>query len=297
MNKSNPRPWHQPVLLAAAMHYLQPGPNKRYLDATLGGGGYSYALYQKRAKVLSLDWDPAMVQLAKEHYPCPNASWQLRVANFADLNLVCREEDFCPLSGVVFDLGLTKWHYQLGRGFSFQEKAYLDMRLNPALEQTAVDFITAASVGQLEKWLLTLGQEKFAAEIAPFLKAAVRRGALADEIAAGIADIYHRHQEKPHHHPATKTFLALRILVNRELENLRRGLEGALASLAPGGRLVVVSFHSGEDRIVKTFLRRREREGKLRVLTKKALQPSREERRKNPLARSARLRAGEKNEG
>ncbi len=296
MNKNVFRSRHQPVLLAAAMKYLDPKPGERYLDATLGGGSYSYTLYQKGARVLSLDWDPLMIDQAKKHYPCPNASWRLRVANFADLAQVCQKEKFCPLAGVVFDLGLTKWHYQLGRGFSFQENAPLDMRLSPELPQTAADIIAASSLAQLEKWLLQIGQERFAAEIAQFLKKAVGRGLMAAEIAEGIAEIYRRHHVSPRNNPATKTFLVLRILVNQELENLKKGLEGAVASLAAGGRLVVVSFHSGEDRLVKQFFRRQEREKRLKILTRKAQRPAAAEVKQNPLARSARLRAAEKNE-
>ncbi len=296
MNKNIFRSRHQPVLLALAMRYLDPKPGERYLDATLGGGSYSYALYQKGAQVLSLDWDPLMIQQAKEHYPCPNASWHLRLANFADLAQICREEKFCPLRGVVFDLGLTKWHYQLGRGFSFQEGAPLDMRLNPELPQTAADIITTSSLAQLEKWLLQIGQEQFASEIARFLKKAVGQDLMAADIAEGIAKIYQRHHVSPRNNPATKTFLVLRILVNREIENLEKGLEGALVSLAPRGRLVVISFHSGEDRLVKQFFRRQEKEGRLKILTKKAQRPTAAEVEQNPLARSACLRAAEKNE-
>ena len=286
--------WHQPVLLREIIEYLQPQKNKRYLDATLGGGGYSYEIYRQGGLVLSLDWDPVIIDLAKKRYSCPSASWQLRVGNFAQLEMICRDDNFCPLDGVIFDLGLSKMHYQLQRGFSFQEAAPLDMRLNPHLEETASDLIRRLPVEDLAASLERLSQENYSREIAQALKKAVRGKKSAREIAQKIAAVYQRHNKRTKLHPATKTFLALRIMVNHEEENLGSGLAAALRALAPHGRLLIVSFHSGEDRIVKTFFRRQEELGKLKILTRQPVYPSGQELKINRLSRSAKLRVAEK---
>jgi len=287
---------HKPVLLKTALEYLQPRIGGKYLDATLGGGGYSNEIYKQGGRVLSLDWDPAIIRFVKEHYNCPNASWHLRMANFANLALICREENYLPVDGVVFDLGLSKMHYQLfKRGFSFHDETILDMRLNPNIAMTAVDIIKQLNLEELASSLRRLVQEKYAEEIARKLKEAVHRGDLtADKIADEVASVYQEKGVETKSHPATKTFLALRILVNKEGENLRKGLIAAISVLAKGGRLVIVSFHSGEDRLVKMFFRRQEKQGILKILTKQPIYPSTQEKKKNYLSRSARLRVAER---
>ncbi len=286
--------WHQPVLLQEVLEYLQPRKRRRYLDATLGGGGYSYEIHRQGGLVLSLDWDPSIVVLAKKRYSCPNASWRLRVGNFARLATFCQEENFCPLSGIIFDLGLSRMHYQMRRGFSFKETAPLDMRLNPHLQETAADLIRRLPEKQLAVFLERLAQEKYAREIAQALKKTIRKTVSAKEVAKAIVDIYYRHGEQPKLHPATKTFLALRMMVNREEKNLSAGLAASLWVLHSRGRLLVISFHSGEDRIVKAFFRQQEGKRKLKILTKQPIYPSERELKVNYLSRSARMRVAEK---
>ncbi len=237
----------------------------------------------------------------------------LRQANFEALYDVAREEGFVPLDGVLFDLGLSS--YQLAdpaRGFSFAAESAPDMRFDEGRGLSALELIDRSSERELAGILATFGEERRAGRLAKAILAARAEGRIvtaADLAGVVAAAVPARRADAGRIHPATRTFQALRIAVNRELEVLGTGLAGALAALRPGGRLAVISYHSGEDRIVKRFLARESRDcveeplppvctcghrAQLRAVTKGVTTPGPEEVRRNRRARSAKLRVAEK---
>lgn len=294
---------HQPVLLKEVKEILLPGKGKRIIDATLGLGGHTRVFLESGAEVLALERDPEMVPKAKKRLSrflagsaCPGASLTVVRANFSQIEKVAKERGFFPVDGVFFDLGLSRWHLkEAGRGFSFDDPS-LDGRLSPEEKLTMAAVVNHFSEEELEKIFSQLAQEPFAKEIARAIvqRRQKKKWETAAELSRLIEEVYQKKRRRGKRHPATKVFLALRILVNRERENLKKGLEGGWRLLKSGGRLVVISFHSGEDRIVKQFLRQQAKKGEGKVLTKKAIRPTREERERNPSSRSALLRGGEK---
>jgi 16S rRNA (cytosine1402-N4)-methyltransferase len=306
---------HRPVLLSEALALLQVRPGGRYIDATFGGGGHTRTILEAsepNGTVLALDADREAVSRAAalgERHP---GRVTVRHANFAEIAAVARETGFQPVDGVLLDLGLSS--FQLAspeRGFSFRSTGPLDMRFNQLTPgPTAADIVNTASERDLAQILFSYGEEPKARRIARAIAAAREAGRI--ETTAQLAALVERavggRRGQPIH-PTTRTFQALRIAVNRELDVLRDVLQGALDLLAPGGRLVVISFHSLEDRIVKTFFRT-EAQGcvcppgtpvcicghqpKLRILTPKPIRPSEEEQALNPRSRSALLRAAER---
>ena len=310
---------HVTVLLQEAVEGLAPRPGGRYLDGTFGGGGHTRALLEASApdgRVLALDVDPAAIARGEALRAEYGDRLTLRQANFASLAQVAREAGFAPLDGVLLDLGLSS--YQLAdeaRGFSFQHDGPLDMRFGPGAATTAAELVNGAGEDQLADILWRYGEERHARRIA---RAIVRErerapiattGALAALVARAVP---HRHGEagrRDRIHPATRTFQALRIAVNGELEALEAALGGAPAVLAPGGRLAVIAFHSLEDRIVKEFMRREATDclcpprlpvcvcghrATLRLVTRKGVRPSEAEVAANPRSRSAIRRVAEK---
>jgi 16S rRNA (cytosine1402-N4)-methyltransferase len=300
-------PPHIPVLLQAALSFLQVRPGGVYIDGTVGGGGHAAAILAASApggRLLGLDRDPAALEVARERLALYGDRATFRRGSFADL--IPLAQGFIPADGVLLDLGLSS--LQLAdptRGFSFSQDSPLDMRYDPSEGPTAADLVNTLSVRELTDLLYRYGEEKQARRIAEALVAArpIYRTA---ELASLIERTVGRRERI---HPATRTFQALRIAVNRELEALEAALPQALEVLRPGGRLVVISFHSLEDRIVKQFLRRESRDclcppeipvclcghrAQVRVLTPKPIRPDAAEVAANPRARSARLRAAEK---
>jgi len=285
---------HVPVLLKEVIQILDPKPGRKFIDATFGFGGHAREMLRQGAQVLGLDWDPEVIKLTKERLvACPSAPWSnltLVEANFAQIEEVARESNFYPVDGVLFDLGLSRWHYKKAqRGFSFQDQR-LDMRLSPQLPVTALEIVNRWDYDQLNQIFIKLAQEKLAGPIAQALVRARRLKPIksATELSQLVAQVYQRQGVKPKHHPATKVFLALRTVVNQELANLKTGLEGAVNILVSGGKLLVITFNSNEDRLVKQFLREKRQQDQLGDL--KLIFPSREEISQNPLARSAQLR-------
>jgi len=289
--------------------FLAVRPGGTYIDATVGGGGHAAAILTASApdgRLLGLDRDPAALEIARRRLAPFGDRALLRHGSFARLALLA--QDIAPVDGVVFDLGLSS--LQLAdprRGFAFSREGPLDMRFDPeAGGPTAADLVNTLSVKELAEVLYRYGEERQARRIAEAIVAArpVRTTTeLAEVVAAAVGS------RRGRIHPATRTFQALRIAVNRELDALAEALPQALDLLAPGGRLVVISFHSLEDRIVKRFLRRESRDcicppetpictcghrARLRVLTPKPVRPSPEEVAANPRSRSARLRAAQR---
>lgn len=311
---------HVPVMLDEVLAFLQPGPGGHYIDGTLGGGGHSAALLERSApdgKVLGIDADvQALARVRERHSSFVHEGRLLLVhGNFAELTRLVAEASFEPVDGVLLDLGFSS--YQMDdpqRGFSFSADGPLDMRLDLSLTVTAADIVNDASEEELADIFKRYGEEPRARQIARRIlrtraKAAITRTSqLAALAAAGVP-------YKPGAiHPATRVFQALRIEVNHELERLTTVLPQMLEILKAArreggvGRMVVISFHSLEDRIVKEFMRREATDcqcppripvcicghkAQLRILTPKPVTPGEQEIQYNPRARSAKLRAAE----
>ncbi len=284
---------HIPVLLKKVLAEFDPVKGKRFIDATLGFGGHTQELLKEESSVLGIDWDPEVAQKTKKRLfsYCPEASLSVVNGNFRNLKEIAKKHDFCPVDGVLFDLGISRWHYKKAeRGFSFEDEA-LDMRISPEAKQTAAEIVNSYSLEELNELFSKLVQEKLAKPIAEALVHArslkpIRSGKMLANL---IEQVYQNKHEKTDYHPATKVFLALRMTVNQELENLEKGLAESLELLKQGGKTLVITFHSGEDRLVKLFSKKLGEKYETKLIF-----PSAEEVAKNRLARSAKLRVIEK---
>lgn len=303
---------HIPVLLAEVIDGLAVKPGGCYLDATAGGGGHTAAILEASApngRVLGLDRDLEAVTRATVRLRTFGARGQVIHASYAQLHDVIRRVGFPPLDGALFDLGFSSWQVDAAeRGFAFRVDGPLDMRFDRTGDDpTASDLVNEWPESELVDLLRRYGEEPQSRRIARAIVAARPvRGTthLSDVIAAAVG-----RAPKTRIHPATRTFQALRIAVNHELETIEQALPQAVAALRPGGRLAVIAFHSLEDRVVKHFLRQEARgcicppnspictcghEPTLQVLTRKPIVPSAEEIAANPRSRSAKLRVAEK---
>lgn len=288
------RPAHTPVLLSEVLRWLDPRPGGVYVDATVGTGGHAEAILERLGPgglLIGLDRDPEACAFARTRLIRFGDAVRIVQANFEELRAVLAALGIERVDGVLMDLGVSSLQLERPeRGFSFHISGPLDMRMDPSIPTTAADLINRLSEPELAALISRYGEERFARRIA---REIVRRRPLAttEELREAVARAVPRRAWPGRIHVATRTFQALRIAVNRELEALERALPQAADVLAPLGRLVVIAFHSLEDRIVKRFLRS---EPRLRVLTPKPVRPSPEEVRANPRARSARLRAAER---
>ncbi len=298
--KEGSKPFHQPVLLKEVIEFLNIKPGEVYIDATVGGGGHTAAILKKGGRVFGLDRDPEAVSFANQRLKsvCPNADYQIVQGNFVDLEKIMVSHQVQRPAGILFDLGVSS--HQLDkkeRGFSFSAEAPLDMRMEPSLAVKAADLINGLHQGELEKLFSRLGEELLAVPIAKVIVRARKRAAIktTKQLAAIVSRVYQRrYRSKSRIHPATKVFLALRIAVNDELNNLKEGLVQAMRVLKKKGRLVVISFHGLEDKIVKDFFKKGGQSEWWEILTKKPVVPQEEEIKDNPRSRSAKLRAVEK---
>ncbi len=268
-----------------------PHSGGQHIDATLGAGGHAAEILKASApdgRLLGLDADPFALKIAAARLAAFGERAILRHSNFEFLRDVAQANGFVPATGIVFDLGLSSMQLDdEARGFSWQSQAALDMRFNPNDTTTAADLVNTLSENELADVIFKYGEERASRRIA---RAIVRARPIAT--ASDLADVIERAVGRHgRNHPATRTVMALRIAVNRELEVLENALAQAPGVLAPGGRIVVITFHSLEDRIVKNFLRG---EKSLRVLTKHPVRPARAEILANPRSRSAKLRAAER---
>ena len=308
---------HLPVLVEEVLHLLALRTGSSVADCTVGGGGHAERLLETTSpdgRLLGLDADRAAIAEASHHLARFGDRVELRQANFSSLFDVATETGFVPLDAVLFDLGLSS--YQLAdpqRGFSFASESAPDMRFDEEAGLSALDLIDATTQRELAGILATFGEERRAGRVAKAILAARQEGRLmtaadlAGVVAAALGS--RGRADAGRIHPATRTFQALRIAVNRELEVLGAGLAGALAALRPGGRMAVISYHSGEDRIVKRFMARESRDcvedppppvctcghrAQLRLVTRGVVTPTESEVGRNRRARSARLRVAEK---
>ncbi len=313
--------FHTPVLLNEVIDYLNVREGKKYIDATVGGGGHAVEIAKRGGVLLGIDYDPEAVAAATEKVrglnQSPNrlpaqaglvAQSLLVQGNFKDIDKIAQKHGFEKVDGILFDLGMSSWQIEKsGRGFSFQKDELLDMRVDPALKVSAADLINGLTTKELYELFTKFGEEKFSRRIANTISRArrIKRIERTNELANLIEKVYsHSFAQNSRKfanriHPATRVFQSLRIAVNDELTNLRDALPKAVNLLEPGGRLVVISFHSLEDRIVKNFIRMYTNEdeldaNKLKILTKKPVRPTAEEIEKNPRARAAKMRAAER---
>lgn len=295
---------HTPVLREEVLSYLNPQPGKRYVDATADGGGHVLAILeaiQPSGMLLALEWDEELYRMLRDrlHRECPesNSTCILRRASYTDLGAIVRSLQFGPIAGVLFDLGASSFHFEASkRGFSFQNSENLDMRYSRDMRETAADILRTHSERDLEGIFRAFGDERFSRRIARVI--VERRNVRPIRTNEDLVGVIRRATPAPSHrgriHFTTRTFQALRIAVNREFENIPRGLEAACGVLAPRGRIVTIAFHSGEDAIVKNFFKTPDRRTAFSALTPKPVRPTAAEVRQNPRARSAILRAFEK---
>ncbi|MEN8615253.1 16S rRNA (cytosine(1402)-N(4))-methyltransferase RsmH [Dehalogenimonas sp. THU2] len=300
---------HIPVMLEETLQALAVGPGGRYVDGTTGAGGHARAILEMSSpggQLLGIDADPKSLEIARENLWDFEGSYLLVNDNFGNMETVCRDNGFYPVHGILLDLGLASMQLTAaGRGFSFRHEAPLDMRFSPDQKVTAAEIVNTYSETEISDILWRYGEERRSRQIARRIvesrpiKTTTELAALVARVVGGGEDI----------HPATRTFQALRIAVNEELTRLENVLEQATRLLGFGGRLVVISYHSLEDRIVKQFMQQESRDcvcpadlpecrcghaARLRILNKKVITPSVEELRLNPRSRSAKLRAAER---
>jgi 16S rRNA (cytosine1402-N4)-methyltransferase len=297
-------------LLKESISFLNIKPGGTYIDATLGGGGHAKAILEasKTAKLIGIDRDAEAIEAAKENLKEFGDRVEFIQVNFSDLRTIF-DERRTKIDGILFDLGVSSYQIDTSdRGFSFREDAPLDMRMDRSRGWTAEELINSLDLDELERIILELGEERFFKRIA---SAIVRNRPVKGTL--GLADIVRRSIPKTSPQFATKSvarvFQAFRIAVNGELDSLRTALMDSIDLLAPRGRIVVISYHSLEDRIVKTTFKREsiecvcpprqpqctcDHKKKLAVITKKPVTPCPEETEDNPRARSAKLRAAER---
>ena len=289
---------HAPVLQEEVVALFRPQPGGRYLDATVGLGGHAEAILRASAPtgiVLGFDRDAEALSLTGQRLAAFGARLILRQGRYEALaELVGSAERF---DGVLFDLGASSLQLDAAdRGFSFSQAGPLDMRMDRGTGATAAEILDRLSERELADLIFAWGEERWSRRIARAIVTARRERSIATttDLAAIVARSIPRRLWPRHIHPATRTFQAIRIAVNQELVGLERALEDATRLLAPGGRAVVISFHSLEDRIVKQTWRRLEADGGVRVLTKRPITPGAAELSANPRSRSAKLRAAER---
>lgn len=287
--------FHTSVLLEEAIGYLQIRPGEWYIDATLGGGGHTAEIIKRGGLVLGIDQDAEAIAFVRQNLP--DERIVLAHGNFIDIKKIAEEHKFSNITGILLDLGVSSHQFDTSeRGFSFMQDAPLDMRMDKRLGVTAADLIHALTKRELTELLTKFGEETHAWKIIPAIISAREKKKIETtrELAEIIEKVVPRKKESMH--PATKVFQALRIAVNAELYSLRTVLPQAIALLRPKGRLVIISFHSLEDTIVKhAFLDFAEQQQGV-ILTKKPIEPGEEEIAQNPRSRSAKMRVFEKYE-
>ena len=289
---------HQPAMLQEVLNYLAVKPQAWYLDATFGRGGHTQAILEAGGQVLALDCDAQAIEYGETAFADPIKTKQLILvkANFTQMLDVWKAKNLPRFSGILFDFGAsTDQLLSNERGFSFQTAAPLDMRMDLSLGVTAADLLQVLSIKQLTALFSSAGGEVQARKIAQAIKTAKKIPTTTGELAELVTKTKHGQRNKLH--PATKVFQSLRIAVNTEFANISQALPVALTLLATDGRLVTLSFHEGEDRLVKNFFKDLASQNKLAILTPKPIVPQENEKETNPRARSCKLRAAQKKEG
>jgi 16S rRNA (cytosine1402-N4)-methyltransferase len=303
-------PFHIPVMLHEAVDLLDCRPGGVYVDGTLGGGGHAYEILKRTSPdgiLIGIDCDSDALESSRKKLESFGRRSILVNSNFVEMKSILEDVDIAKVDGILLDLGVSSHQLEeVTRGFSFSKKAPLDMRMDRSRKRTAADIVNVTSEGELKDIIKKYGEEREAGRIARAIARQRKVSPLeTTELAELIASVK-RVRSRPKIHPATKTFQALRIAVNEELQNLRKSLDDAVELLRKEGRLSVISFHSLEDRVVKDFFRLGEKDcicppdfpvcrcnkvRTLKVLTRKPVTPCESELNANPRARSAKLRA------
>ena len=305
-------PVHVPVLLDEVVAGLQPRPGGRFVDCTIGLGGHAAAILERispSGRLLGIDADPNAIKISKERFSNYGEAVTLVNDNFVNLDAICKEYLFHPVDGILFDLGVSSLQLDTAeRGFSFHLDAPLDMRFSPEQGLTASDIVNRFSEQELAKLIERYGEERHSRRIARYI-AQNRPITTTAELAQLVEQASAASSRRSRIHPATRTFMALRIAVNSELQNLELALKQTPDLLRPGGRLTVISYHSLEDRIVKQFMRyaasscvcppetiicRCGHVPTLKLISRKVIKPTTLEIESNPRSRSARLRIAER---
>jgi 16S rRNA (cytosine1402-N4)-methyltransferase len=309
-NAGQPRPFHEPVLLAETIAWLNPASGKIFFDATAGGGGHTRGLLAAGADVVASDQDPDAISEVLSHLAEFGSRLQLIRGNFLEAPRHFEALGVGPFDGILMDLGVSS--HQLDspdRGFSFQEEGPLDMRMGPNISLRAADLVNFAPEEELTDIFRRFGEEPAARRIAAHLvrRRTERLFETTTELASAVEEVVSRRGPR---HPATRVFQGLRIAVNNELEILERALPVLAGWLKSAGRLAVITFHSLEDRIVKHYFRKVSQEWidrpewpeprpnpafSFKLLTTRPIEASPEEKQRNPRARSAKLRVIERN--
>ena len=292
-------------MLPEVIEYLNPKTGEIIIDCTLGGAGYTLAIAQRvgeKGKVIAIDADEMAIENAKGKIENEKLSNIILVnENFKNLSAIINQIGLEKVDGVVFDLGLSSAQLEdATRGFSFNSAATLNMEFGSRNQESGIrnteEIVNKFKPEELEKIIREYGEERFAKKIVGAIIKARRLKPIANsrELAAVISQAVPAKYRYGRIHPATRTFQALRIATNDELTNLKIALPQAADALAAAGRIVIISYHSLEDRIVKWFLRERQNQGAVKILTKKVVTATKAEMKNNPRARSAKLRAAVK---
>lgn len=292
--------WHQPVMAAEAVHFLNPRPGATIVEGTLGTGGHSLVILPRllpHGRLIAIDRDPHALAIAKQRLAEFDPHVTLIRGDFRDVPSVLARLGTRRVDGVFLDLGMSSLQVdEPSRGFSFSKDGSLDMRMDPDQIRSAADLVNRLSSDELTDLLRMLGEERFATRIAHHIVGARRQRPITTttQLARIVVEAVPPGARHGRIHPATRTFQALRMAVNDELGALEALLDGADTILNHGGRIVILTFHSLEDRMVKRAFLAGMRQGRWTVLTKKPLRPAAEEVAANARARSAKLRAVER---
>lgn len=293
----NVNTFHTPVLLQEVAELLKIKNSNKYIDATIGGGGHSFEILRLGGEVLGIDCDREAIDYTNRRWKIKEGNLTLVKGNFGDIDRIAHSNKFDKVAGIIFDLGLSSHQLETAkRGFSFQKEGPLDMRMDQDLGVRAKDLIQILKKGELYELFTRLGEESRAWQLSSRIVRA--RGIKAIETTKDLVEIMQAdsHKKSARIHFATKAFQALRIAVNDELNVLREALPKAVELLGHKGRLLVISFHSLEDRIVKNLFLEFEAQDLGIVITKKPITPSKDEIETNRRSRSAKLRVFERSE-
>jgi len=288
--KSMEKGFHVPVLLKEVLEYLNPQEGNTVIDATFGFGGHSEKILKrigKKGLLIAVEKDREVLEKARSRFKAENIIFVNE--DFRNLGSILEKNKIKKADRILFDLGISSYHFDLsGRGFSFSKDEPLDMRIDKSKGATAADLVSGLTKRELADLFFQLADERHSRRIADEIVKSRRNRKITatGELVAIIEKVKPRRKI----HPATQVFQALRIAVNDELGALRDALESA-TYLKINGRMAVISFHSGEDRIVKKYFKNRAKSGQYQILTKKPIVASREEINANPRSRSAKLRA------